>query len=279
MPELVLADDLKLNYQEWGDSESPAVVLLHGFTADLRMWMPHVEPLSRDYRVIAPDLRGHGRSSAPEDVESYTMEAYAADLAALLDTLEIDVCALVGCSFGGMIAAHFATEQPERIAGLVLSDASAAFDNPAYDGTYREREAAMADQASIVERFGTAELGKRAAAKVADPFLADGLRKRYSRMSREGYLGAARVRRERPDVLPLLRERLTMPVLVCTGTNDPVHSASLVMAGEIPAARLVVFKDTGHGIPSVRPDAFGSTLLGFFRDIEEGHPIAGTHTI
>jgi 3-oxoadipate enol-lactonase len=279
MPELVLADDLTLNYQEWGDSESPAVVLLHGFTADLRMWMAHAEPLSRDYRVIAPDLRGHGRSSAPEDLASYTMEAYAGDLLALLDALEIDVCALVGCSFGGMIAAHFATERPERLAGLVLSDASAAFEHPDYDDAYREREAAMAAQASVVERLGTAELGKRAAAKVSDSFLADALRKRYARMSREGYLGAARVRRERPDVLPLLRERLTMPVLVCTGSEDPVHSASMVMAAEIPGARVVTFKQTGHGIPGLRPEAFGNAVFDFFNDIEEGRPIAGERTV
>lgn len=279
MPELVLADDLTLNYQEWGDTESPAVVLLHGFTADLRMWMAHVDPLARDYRVIAPDLRGHGRSSAPEDLNSYTMEAYADDLRALLDALEIDVCALVGCSFGGMIAVHFATAHAERVAGLVLSDASAAFEHPGYDAAYRERETIIEAEASVVERFGTAELGKRAAANVSDSFLADGLRKRYSRMSREGYLGGAKVRRERPDVLPLLRERLTMPVLVCTGSDDPVHSASLVMAAEIPEAQVVTFKGTGHGIPNLRAEAFGSTLLAFFNDVEEGRPIAGHRSV
>ncbi len=279
MPQVTAPDGLTINYEQWGDPDSPAVVLLHGFTSDLRMWAGQVEAFAAYYRVVAPDLRGHGRTDAPEDLAEYTMERYCDDLVALLDALSIDVCALVGCSFGGMIAVHFATEHPERLAALVLSDTSAAFDNPAYDDAYRRREAAMGASTEVVERFGTAELGKRAAANITDSFLAEGLRKRYARMSREGYLGAASVRRERPDVLPLLGERLTMPVLVCTGTDDPVHSASMVMANEIRSPRVVTFRDTGHGIPSLRPDAFNDAVLGFFTDVEEGQPVAGSRTV
>jgi pimeloyl-ACP methyl ester carboxylesterase len=279
MAELAVSEDFTINYAEAGDPESPAVLLLHGFTSDLRMWAPLMEPFARDYRPIAVDLRGHGRTTAPEDLASYTMAAFSDDLAALLDALEIDVCAVVGCSFGGMIAAHFAVEHPERLAGLVLSDASAAYENDAYDERYRAREAAMLAQESVVERFGTAELGKRAAASVSDAFLAEGLRKRYARMSREGYLGSARVRRERPDLLPRLREQLQMPVMVCTGTDDPVHSASLVMAAEIPGARVVTFRNTGHGIPALRPEAFADTVLEFFADIEEGAALGGARTV
>lgn len=279
MTELALSEAFTINYEEAGDPESPAVVLLHGFTSDSRMWAPLIAPLARDYRPIAIDLRGHGRTTAPEDIDSYTMDAFSNDLAAFLDALEIDVCALVGCSFGGMIAAHFACEHPERLAGLVLSDSSAAYAHDAYDERYRAREAAMLAQAAVVERFGTAELGKRAAASVSDSFLAEGLRKRYARMHREGYLGSAKVRRERPDLLPRLRERLQMPVMVCTGSDDPVNSASLVMAAEIPGARVVTFRDTGHGIPALRPQAFADVLLAFFADIEEGKPIAATRTV
>jgi pimeloyl-ACP methyl ester carboxylesterase len=279
MPQLTAPDGLTINYAEWGDLESPAVVLLHGFTADLRMWAGQTEPFSTDYRVIAPDLRGHGRTDAPEDPADYTMERYRDDLLALLDGLGIDICALVGCSFGGMIAVHFATEHPERIAALVLSDTSAAFDHPDYDQRYREREAGIAANMEIVDRFGPAELGKRAAANISDPFLAEGMRTRYAKMSREGVLGAASVRRGRPNVLPLLHERLNMPVLICTGTEDPVHSASLVMANELPSARVTTFRDTGHGIPSLRADAFNDTVLGFFNDVEEGQPVVGKRTV
>src|SRR3970282_1234098 len=103
MPELTNGD-VTIHYERWGDPEAPAVILLHGFTADLRMWNENVEALSQDFAVIAPDLRGHGLSSAPENPAEYAIDAYRMDLLVLVDALNVDVCALVGCSFGGMIA-------------------------------------------------------------------------------------------------------------------------------------------------------------------------------
>jgi pimeloyl-ACP methyl ester carboxylesterase len=243
------------------------------------MWLPAAGELSQEYRVIAPDMRGHGATTAPEDIESYTIEAYAEDLKALLDHLEIDICALAGCSFGGMVALQFATTWPERLAGLVLSDTSAAFEHPEYDEKYDERESRIAHQMDTVERFGTEELGKRASKNIGDPFLADGIRKRFSRLSREGYLGAAQVRRSRGNLLPVLKERLTMPVLVCIGEDDPVRSASDVMVREIPSARYVTFRNTGHGIPSLRPEEYCRQVLQFFDDLEDAGSVAGTRTV
>jgi len=278
MPEFT-RDGLTFAYEEAGDRESPAVVLLHGFTSDHRMWLPVVGPLTVDYRVIAPDMRGHGRSTAPEDLDSYTIEAYAEDIAALLEHLEVDFSVVAGCSFGGMVALQYATTWPEKLAGLVLSDTSAAYAHPEYDEKYLARETGIAAQEDIVARYNTAELGKRAAKDVADPFLAEGIRKRYSRMASEGFLGAARVRRERTNLLPILRERLTMPTLICIGEDDPVRSASEVMARELPAARYLTFKGTGHGIPALKPEPYTRELLRFFADIEEGKEVAGRATI
>jgi pimeloyl-ACP methyl ester carboxylesterase len=278
MPEF-RRDDFTIFYEEAGDLESPAVVLLHGFTSDNRMWLPVAGELSQDYRVIAPDLRGHGATTAPEDLDSYTIEQFADDVKALLDHLEVDICALAGCSFGGMVALQFAATWPERLAGLVLSDTSAAAEHPDYDEKYRKREALIDAQGAIVDRFGTDELGKRAAKDVADPFLAQGIRKRFSRLSREGYLGAAKVRRERGDLLPVIGERLTMPVLVCIGEDDPVRSASDVMVRELPGARYLTFRGTGHGVPALRPEAYAREVLQFFDDLEGDAPVAGRRTV
>jgi 3-oxoadipate enol-lactonase len=272
-------DGVTLYYEDIGDPEAPAVVLLHGFTSDHRMWRPVVDAFAADYRVVAPDLRGHGASDAPEDIESYTMAAYSADVGALLDSLGVDLCAMVGCSFGGMVALQFAVDSPERVAGLVLTDTSAAFEHPDYDARYREREARLAGLEDVVERFGTAEVGKRAAANVTDPFLAEGIRKRYSAMRRDGWLGAAKVRRERPNLLPVLREKLTMAVMVCIGENDHVRSACEVMVRELPGARFLTFKDCGHGIPSLKPEQFAREALQFFADIEDEKEIARQRTI
>ena len=279
MPTLALPDDISINYETWGDPEAPPVILLHGFTSDLRMWAQHVEPLSADYFVVAPDLRGHGLSSAPEDLDAYSIEIYADDIRALLEHLAGDVCAIVGCSFGDMIALQFATTWPEKIAGLVVSDTGAAYDNERYAEPYCERERRMLEAEEVVRRHGMAGLAKRAVAGVKDTFMADGIRRRYLAMKAEGYLGASKTRRERPDLLPVVGERLTMPILICIGEDDPVRSAADLMAEKLPAARYLTFRDSGHGLPSHRPEAFTESVLRFFAEIEEGHTIAGRLTV
>jgi pimeloyl-ACP methyl ester carboxylesterase len=173
-----------------------------------------------------------------------------------------------------MVALQFAVTWPEMVAALVVTDSSPAYDSPRYAEAFRERERRMREMEEVAQRFGMRELGRRMAATVSDPFLAEGLRNRFARMRPEGYLGAAKARRERPDLIAELGPRLTMPVLICTGDQDPVRSAADVMAEELPGARLVVFRDAGHGVPALRPEAFLDTVTGFFRDVEEGRPIA-----
>lgn len=272
-------DGLTFAYESWGDPEAPAVVLLHGFTSDLRMWHPVVERIAGDYAVFAMDLRGHGQSESPEDLSLYTADLLAGDVGALLDHLGIDLCVLVGCSFGGMVALQYAVSSPDRLAGLVLTDTSAAYDHPDYDERYWERERRIESTTDVVARFGTIELGRRAAATVSDPFLARGLRERYARMPTAGWVGCAKVRKERPNLLPVIGTRLTMPVMVCYGEDDPVRSAAEVMCRELPQARQVMFRATGHGVPVLQPERFTRELVRFFRDIEEGREIAANSTV
>ncbi len=271
-------EGLTFAYETAGDPAAPAVVLLHGFTSDLRMWYELVGEFARRYFVVALDLRGHGRSSAPEDLDAYAAEKLAADVRALLDHLGIDLCALVGSSFGGMIALQFAVTWPGRLAALVLSDTSAAYAHPDYDEHYWNRERDIDASTEIVRKFGTAELGKRLAASLGDPFLARGVRERYARLSAAGWLGCARVRKERPNLLPQLRERVTVPVLIAIGEEDPVRSASRVMAAELPEARVVTFRGTGHGVPVLAPQAFARETLRFLDDVEAGRSVAGAWT-
>ncbi|MFN0148566.1 MAG: alpha/beta fold hydrolase [Dehalococcoidia bacterium] len=269
------SDGVEINYETWGDDSAPAVVLLHGFTASLRMWQNQVEALSQDYRVVAPDLRGHGRSGAPEDLARYSIQRYAEDIRELLDAIGAELCALVGCSFGGMIALQFATTWPQRLACLVVSDSSPAYDHPGYDEKFRERERGMRESEEVVRQYGTATLGKRLATNVADSFLAEGIRARYANLDATGYVGASMARRERPNLTPILHERITMPVMICNGEDDPVFCALDVMAAELPTARVVAFRGAGHGLPAVVPQLFTEVLVRFLRDVEDGAAIAG----
>ena len=116
--------DYNYYYQEFGDRSNPTVVLLHAFTLDSRMWEADAKELSKNYYVIAPDLKGHGKSDAP--ISGYTRDERVADLMKFFDKLNLKNIHLVGLSYGGITALGIVLKHPERIKSLTLIGTSAA---------------------------------------------------------------------------------------------------------------------------------------------------------
>ena len=111
----------RLHYLEWGETTQPALVLLHGGAAHAHWW-DHLAPIfSRNYRVIALDLRGHGDSAWAIPV-AYEIDDYVADVAALIDTLELAPFMLLGHSLGGFIAPAYAIARPQLLRRLIVVD-------------------------------------------------------------------------------------------------------------------------------------------------------------
>lgn len=106
-------------YERRGDG--PPVVFVHGAIVDHTQWAPQLDALADEYTVVAYDVRGHGRTGG-SGRESYSIDLFAADLAALIDALDLDRPAVCGLSMGGCIAMVFATRYPDRLSGLVLAD-------------------------------------------------------------------------------------------------------------------------------------------------------------
>jgi pimeloyl-ACP methyl ester carboxylesterase len=173
-----------------------------------------------------------------------------------------------------MVAMEFAVTWPERVQTLVLSDTSPAYERPEYAGDFRERERGIAAMVETIDRYGPLEAGRRAARNESNEFFADGIRRRYANMRREGIVGAAHARRNRRDLTDLLRTTLTMPVLLCMGEEDPVRSALPVMARELPGARQVTIQQTGHGVPAREPGKFVDSLVAFLDDVKAGKRLA-----
>ena len=99
------------------DGEGPVLVMLHGALANHKASLPLIAPHSSRYRIIAPDLRGSGKSHSGE---ALSFERLARDVEVLLDELRVDRAFLGGVSSGSGIALRFALERPRRIAGLAL---------------------------------------------------------------------------------------------------------------------------------------------------------------
>jgi pimeloyl-ACP methyl ester carboxylesterase len=263
-------------YEDAG--EGAAVVLIHGYGADLRLWDQQAPALvDAGFRVIRYDVRGHGRSLIPPD--GYTYENYSADLNDLLDrinlerpateSLGIGAAHVAGLSMGGGIALQFALDFPGRVLSLTLVDSAL----PGF--SYSEESAGRIE--ALVDAV-RADGPRSALANVwlKHPFF-DGVRRTPEQFAqvREIVLSfqapdmrdGARPPEYRPDIADRLSE-VTAPALVVVGENDVLDFRLIadVLAENMPDARLVVMPDCWHLPPVEKPNEFNRLLIDFLRN-------------
>lgn len=272
---IVNLNGIALNYALLGDPSGFPLVLLHGFMGNLDAWRPQVQAFSR-YRLVLYDLRGHGASSAPPDMSCYSISIYTDDLRGLLEHLQIEKAYLLGMDFGGVIALHFALAHPAKTAALILGETIPAFDRPDYDPVLRREAQRLIEEEALARKRGMEVVAARRwqEAVYANPKLGDdpvaerAFIRRYTNMDRFGFLGAAKIQREREDLLPRLHE-LTMPVLIVAGERDSRMSGVELLHWAIPQSRLAVIEGVGAGTNVHRPRAFNETVLAFLDLIEK----------
>jgi len=117
---------VRLYYETYGTGES--LVLLHNFTTSHKIWEPWIDSLSKDYQLIIPDLRGHGKSTNPSNIFRHADSAK--DIYALMDELDIKKFKAIGASSGGMTLVHMATMDSTRIVSMVLVGATSYSGKP-----------------------------------------------------------------------------------------------------------------------------------------------------
>ena len=234
MPHVELASGIRIRYDERGPREGRALVLAHGFSVSLEMWFPQMHLLSQGYRLITWDARGHGGSSAPEDVESYTMPDLAADLRGLLEALDaVEGAVIGGMSFGGQIATQYAVEHPSDVHALILSDTT----------TRGNSETDPIRSQEYPEWAG-------------DP----------------GMEGCRRAMRTRPDLTDALKD-LEVPTLVIVGMQDGMILPGLHRLDGLPRRRVVRLDGCVHGTSSQRPKDWADEVLRFLDDVDAGHEL------
>ncbi len=130
------------------------LVLLHWFAGSGAIWKPYLPEFAKHYRLIVPDLRGHGRATNPG--KEFTHRQSALDVYALLDALKIKTVRAIGTSTGGMTLIHMATQQPERVDAMVLVGATHYFPEQARE---IQRKASF-DQLSVKELASLRSLHK-----------------------------------------------------------------------------------------------------------------------
>ena len=242
-------DGVSIYYEDHGSGDT-AILLTHGYSATSQMWRGQVEAFAGDYRVLTWDLRGHGQSDSPEDVEAYREAVGVADMGALLDHCGVESAVIGGLSLGGYLSLGFHVAHPERVRALLLFDTGPGYKNPkAREGWNKNAEAT----AKRLEERGLEALGGGDEVRISRHRSALGLA-RAARGTLQQF--DARVIESLPHV--------GVPTLVLAGEDDrPFRAATDYMASRIPDAEKVILAGAGHAANIQQPEAFNKAVRSF----------------
>ena len=255
-------DGCQLHYEDYG--HGTPLLLVHGLGSSTLDWESQIPVLSPRYRVIAIDLRGHGRSDKPD--EHYSIAGFAEDVAALIEHLQLGCVHLLGISMGGMIGFQLGVDRPELLRSLIIVNSGPEV-----------KAKSLADCVQIAKRWSLSRLlsletiakglGKLLFPKPEQVELRLKIERRWPRNDKRAYLSSL-------DAIIGWGVRgqihtITCPTLVISGDRDytPVASKQAYV-DEMPNARLVVIDDSRHATPMDQPQAFNQHLLQFLAELD-----------
>ena len=242
--------------EPWRSGATPTV-LIHGLGTDRRIWLYQVPEFCSRVPTLTVDLRGHGRSSAPDG--EWTVADMARDIVRLLRQLGAEKANLVGLSLGGMVAQQFALDYPYATASLVLVDTIAG---PPPGGDQPLREALAFIEAQPMRAIAETRIAA-AFTDAVDPVMRGHVIEQAALNDKDNYLRAARA-----AFSFNVRERLgeiAAPTLVVVGEQDRTFPMAWMedVASGIRAARLVRLSGAAHISNMERPREFNRAVLDF----------------
>lgn len=252
------------------------LLLVHGLTGgrvDFAEWLQPIAALG--WHVVAPDLRGHGDTGGPRDLDEYTPEHVCNDIIALVDDLGWDTFVLLGHSLGGIFAQHFAIEHADRLVGLILMDTahgpvSTLPADQVEIGIGIAIDDGMESLSDLIAalRAPDDESEAQRALRERRPNLAVEDRAKFIATVPEMFAASSRILVGAPDRIEQL-STLDVPTLVIVGELDaPFHEQSIEMARAIPGAVLADIPGAGHSPQRETPDAWWDTLSGFLLGLD-----------
>ena len=256
----ITSADAEIAYWVLGDG--PPVVLLHPFPANHEFWIPAAQTLITRYRVILPDLRGHGDSGVGEGPA--TMEKHAADLARVMDDADVGRAPLVGVSIGGYLLFEFWRRHRGRVAALVLCNTKAQADSAEARGGRLQAANDVLDHGTelFFESMIPRLLGK--STRETRPDLVEGALRMMRKMSPEDVAQVQRCMAKRPDSVGTLKT-INVPTLLITGDEDiltGVNEAEL-MRQHVSGSQLRIIPKAGHYSAWEQPQEAGKLLRQF----------------
>ena len=247
---------IDVNYREDGPPGAPVLVLSHALGLSMAMWDPQVAPLSRAFRVVRYDHRGHGGSPVPAG--RYRIEDLGRDVLRLIDRLALERVAFCGLSLGGMVGLWLAANAPERVDRLVVCCAAARMPRP---NDYAERAKLVRAQGmdAIADRvigrwFTPAFLTRR-------PDAVAGIKALLLATPPEGYAATCEALAAMDLLDDLPRIVASTRVIAAAEDQSTPPEQSQEIARRIPGAELVVIPDAAHLANVEQPEAITDQIL------------------
>ncbi|GAB3970438.1 alpha/beta hydrolase [Spirosoma terrae] len=280
-------NDIKLFYQDLGSSSAQqTVVLIHGWPLSSAMWDYQLAELpAHGLRVVAYDRRGFGKSSQPWD--GYDYDTLAADLKAVLDTLDLQNVTLVGFSMGGgEVARYMSLYGGARVSKVAFISAVTPYmlkteDNP--DGVDQSvfdeiTENLLKDRADFLQTFGKQFYGVSLISKPVSQAHLDGDFARAYAASYKATLDCANA-----FATTDFRQDLTqihVPALIIHGDSDktvPIESSGELTANALPSAQYIVYEGEPHGLFFTQKDRLNDDLIAFVKEgVTVNEPVTTT---
>jgi pimeloyl-ACP methyl ester carboxylesterase len=253
----VTADGLEISYRVEGSGE-PALVFVHGWACDRSHWDAQVEAFSPRYKVVAIDLAGHGRSG--KNRKAWTIPAFGADIAAVLDREDIRRAVLIGHSMGGSAIIEAARLRPDAVLALIGVDTFQDLTRPVYDQPhvdaylrlYQPDYAAFAE--SVIRSLFRTD---------ADQALVDRIVRGMLRTPRPASLGTLAADMVYSPVATLAR--LRKPMAAVNSDMAPTNVAGNRRI--VPSFVLKLMTGSGHFLMMEAPDRFNRVLEETIRDL------------
>jgi pimeloyl-ACP methyl ester carboxylesterase len=255
----VKVNDFTMHYLDQGKGE--ALVLLHGLGGNCHEWDLQMKAFTSHYRVIAPDLRGHGLSEMPT-TPTYTPFDHASDVIALLDSLGVDKAWVLGLSAGGFATLALAVLHPERLKGIILASTAPYVDEDTHNVGERwveilQNEGLHAYLARLVKDLFTLDFFLKHPEEVQD-FINSQKHRNLA-----GIAPSAKANNSF-DVRGEL-SRIKLPALIIHGLNDrvvnPAHARRMRQA--LAGSEVKLLTGAGHIVNVERAREFNTAVLDF----------------
>ncbi|MGA2979835.1 MAG: alpha/beta fold hydrolase [Terriglobales bacterium] len=258
--ERVHSGDAEIFYEIRGNG--PPVVLLHPFPCHHEFWYPVATALDSRYRLILPDLRGHGDSDIGEGPA--LMPKHASDVARVLDAAGIGKAAFIGCSIGGYVLFEFWRRFRARVTALALCDTRPQADTTEARANRLKAADAGLEQGTepFIETMIPKLMGRTTVSTRSD--VVDGARAMMRKMSAEDVSQVQRGMAERPDSVADLKT-INVPTLIVIGEEDVLSTVAdgELMRQNIAGSQLKVIPKAGHYAPWEQPELVGKILRQF----------------